>query len=642
LTLVQLAIDLNASVNVNIAVADYSQDATHLLVTYGTVGIVGNAYTLAGGTTAATPSGPTLMGGADAAEVPTASLVVGPESGTYPGVNNYFQQRRFYANSFNNPDTFWATQTGLYSNFDTSIPTIATDAITASPWTEQVNGIQWLIPMPGGLIAMTGKRAWQIIGEGSYQLNVQPVTPSTTQAQPQAFNGCSATVPPLVIDYEVIYVQAIGACTVYDLSWNFWVNIYTGADLTILSSHLFLNRQIVQWAWTRQPYKIIWTCNDDGTMLSLTYLKEQEIYGWARHDTNGLVVGVASITEPPVDALYAIVERFPPYAPNGIYCMERKDDRIWKSVEDAYAVDSGVSNPMVSPSTFVMADAATGAGVIFKAGAAVFAAENVNQVIRMGGGIALITALLDPTRVVGTWYLDASNGPTGVPFSASGNWTLAAQITKLMAPHLAGMTLVGLADGVPIDGLLAGADGTVDLPFAASNVKVGLSFLPQVQTPYLNGQNAVQGARKVIPAVTIRVAASWSFQVGTNQPDGAALNPPQLGPDWPGMQTADISKATGGQKAPTPYTSVGGQKVLPLWTGDLRVVGAGAAWESKGQVAIQQTLPMSLEVTAVMPEILPGDIPEVAYQQKGASDDGGRGAQPRPPGRWQIGAGGRI
>ena len=75
-------------------------------------------------------------------------------------------------------------------------------------------------------------------------------------------------------------------------------------------------------------------------------------------------------------------------------------------------------------------------------------------------------------------------------------------------------------------------------------------------------------------------------------------------------------------------------------TGDIRIVGQGAAWNSKGQVAIQQTLPVALEIIAVMPEMLPGDIPEVTYQGR-QEGDGGR-QQPRPPGRWMLQGGPRI
>ena len=617
-TLTQLQLDLTASANANIALANYSVTTTKLSIAYKTVGTVGNSYTLSAGTTTGTPSAPTLTGGADAATTPTATLEIGPTIGTYPGVNTYFQQRHFFANSFNDPDTVWASQTGLFKNFDTAIPVVATDAITASPWTEQVNGIQWLLPMPGGLIAMTGLRAWQIIGEGSYQLNVQPVTPSTTQAQPQAFNGCSATIPPIVIDYDILYVEAIGNTTVRDLSWNFWVNIYTGADLTILSSHLFLYRQLTQWAWARLPYKVLWGCCNDGTMLSMTYLKEQEVYGWARHDTNGLVLGVASITEPPVNAVYAVVQRFPPGITHGIYTMERMDNRIWQSVEDAYAVDGGVSNPMSSPNTSVFATAASGSGITFTAFSSTFTAGNVGNIIRMSGGIAQITAYVNAFNVTGTWILNPTAGPTQKIYAAAGAWTITAQVTTLNAPHLAGMTLVGLADGVPISGLIVGPTGAVTLPFAASNVKVGLPFSAQVQTPYLNGPQVTQGARKVIPAATVRVAGSAQFQVGTNQPDGAAQNPPQMAPAWTNMTTFNPMNATGGQSPPVQYTSPGGATVTPLWTGDLRGITGGAEWNSKGQIAVQQTLPMALEVTAVIPEVLPGDMPENTYSPQQA------------------------
>ena len=436
-TLTQLQTDLTGSANANIGLANYAVTTTALNITYKTAGVIGNSYTLGAGTAAPTLSASTLTGGANAATTPTATLVVGPTSGTYPGVNAYFQQRRFYANSFNNPDTFWASQTARYRNFDTSIPTTATDAITASPWTEQVNGIQWLIPMPGGLIAMTGLRAWQIIGEGSYQLNVQPVTPSTTQAQPQAFNGCSATIQPIVIDYDVIYVEAIGNTTVRDLSWNFWVNIYTGADLTILSSHLFLYRQMVQWTWARLPYKVLWCVCNDGTMLAMTYLKEQEVYGWTRHDTLGLAVGCASVTEPPVNAVYVITQRFPPYAPNGIYTMERMDDRAWQSVEDAYAVDSGVSNPMSSPNVSLSAAAVSGIDILFTASGSAFSAASVGQVIRLGGGIAVVTHYTSATKVLCQWVVAATASATGLPYAAAGQWTIASPVTTLNAPHLA-------------------------------------------------------------------------------------------------------------------------------------------------------------------------------------------------------------
>ena len=46
------------------------------------------------------------------------------------------------------------------------------------------------------------------------------------------------TVPPIKIDASIIYVQAKGS--IYrDLAYDFYVNIYTGTDLTVNSPQLF-------------------------------------------------------------------------------------------------------------------------------------------------------------------------------------------------------------------------------------------------------------------------------------------------------------------------------------------------------------------------------------------------------------------
>jgi hypothetical protein len=59
-----------------------------------------------------------------------------------------------------------------------------------------------------------------------------------------------------------------------------------------------------------------------------------------------------------------------------------------------------------------------------------------------------------------------------------------------------------------------------------------------------------------------------------------------------------------------------GSSVLPLYTGDLRVPLPGG-YDRKGQVAIQQTLPLPLNVSAIIPEIFPGDTPQLKVQGGG-------------------------
>lgn len=292
-------------------------------------------------TDTATVTGSGLTGAA-------ATPVLSPATGTYPGCVAYFQTRRAYASTANNPDTLFFSRPGQYTNFDTSIPVADDDAITTTPWAQQVNGVNWMIPMPGGLVVGTGVGAWQVEGPNSFGANQQPITPANVQAIPQAQNGFADYVPPIRVNYDIVYVQGKGS-TVRDLQYNFFVSIYTGTDLSLLSSHLFLGHSITQWAWCEEPYKLIWAVRDDGIMLSLTYLKEQEIWGWARHDTQGSFLSVCAVSEPlpgemglaSIDALYCVVER----TVNGAqrYYVERMDNRIWQSLTAPWCVDCGLS-----------------------------------------------------------------------------------------------------------------------------------------------------------------------------------------------------------------------------------------------------------------------------------------------------------
>ena len=541
-----------------------------------------------------------------------ASITVGPATGTYPGVVAYFQERRAYAQTLNQPDTLFFSEPGNFLNFDTRDPSQAGDAISVTPFGQEVNGVEWLVTMPGGLVTLTGLQAWQILGPGSFgATSVQPITPSSIAAVPQAYNGTNPQVIPVVINYDIIYVQSRGS-VVRDLSYNFFANIYTGTDLTILSSHLFENHQILSSAWCEEPFKVYWVVRDDFTLLSMTYLKEQEISSWSRHDTAGNVRCVASCAEPPVNALYMVVQRtYNPIA-GSIYLIERMDNRLWKGAEDPWCVDSGVATTLQTPNGTLNANTASGA-VTFNSGSAVFNAGQVGQTIRMGGGVATITTYTNSQTVSGTWLYPCQqtlpNYPGNIPIGqAPGAWTIAFNVTTLGGlTHLQGLQVVGLADGVPVGPLtvttgLTGVGGFITLPFPASDVRIGLAFTPQLQTIYLDGdQPTLQGRRKTISAATFRVAQSAGLKAGTNQPDGATLCPPIVNAQWsPLYPVVDLGST---------YTSPGGATVRNLFTGDLRINLKGA-YRKPAQVAVEQDNPLPLNVLAVIPEFLGGDTPE--------------------------------
>ena len=523
-------------------------------------------------------------------------------AGNNPGCVCFFQQRIYYAGSNSLPQTFWGSVPGAYNNFNTNDPVQADSAITGTLVSLQVNKINSMLPMPGGLIILTAKGAWQL-SSGSGIASTSAVTPINATASPQAYNGAS-DVPPIVVNQDVLYVQQKGAI-VRDLTYNIYANIYTGADISVLSNHLFFNRQILQWAYAEEPFKLIWAIRDDGILLSLTFVKEQEMIGWARHDTLGLFQSVATVTEGQFDAVYFVVKRF--LGSIWVQTIERMADRTFPfGAEDAWCVDCGIMSALPAPaanltitgttavpapSTYPLgptgpALVATGTGN-FVSDVPAFGSSLAGDVIRAGGGIATITQVLSNVAVVATITQPITavlpNDPLATPLPVtSGNWTLARPATTFSGlDYLNGSIVSILADGsvVPPQQVIA---GQITLSQPATKVIAGLGFVGQLQTMPLDvqGGETVQGKRKKIAALTVRTTNTRGLKAGR------AFN--TLIPI----------------KELNPNVQIG--QAIPLITGDERIV-MDALWDVPGQICLQQDNPLPATVLGVIPEIVVGD-----------------------------------
>jgi hypothetical protein len=513
-----------------------------------------------------------------------------PFASVNPAVSSYFQQRLVYANGGGQlVATFWASKTGAPYNFDVSNPTQANDSISGALVSLEVNEIKSLVPMPTGLVALTTKGAWQINGgAGGVATQGGPITPATATATPQAYIGAN-DVPPIVVNYDIIFVQQKGSI-VRDMTFNIYANIYTGNDISIMSNHLFYDHQILEWAYAEEPFKIIWCVREDGILLSLTLVKEQDMYGWARHDTLGNFKSVCTVTEGTVDATYFVVERPDPVSPGKTrLSIERLADRTFPfGAEDAWCVDSGVASISNFPNASLAVSATTGANVSLTANPGVFTSGMVDWVIRSGGGIIKVTSVTSGQvahgnvlqKITDVLPNDALQRPD---VALPGTWTLDKPFTKIFGlDHLEGRTVSVLADGGVVNGLVV-HNGSVTLPSAATKAVVGYGFQAQLQTMYLdlgNEVNTVQGKRKKVGALTVRVKDSRGLKAGRI------------------FDTVTPIKELN-------RTTVMG---LPtkLITADERIV-MDPLWDVPGQICLQVDDPLPSTVLGVVPEIVIGD-----------------------------------
>lgn len=274
----------------------------------------------------------------------TADLSDGPQegrnpfdaAGKYPRCVTFIEQRLAFASTKNEPQAVWLSQSANYENFGVSTPAKASDAVTFRIRSRQVNEIRSMLAIRG-LMLLTSGSEWLISGGG----NSDAITPSAIKSDNQGYRG-AARVQPIVVGNTVLFAQRLGG-VVRDFSYQFTEDSFAGKDLTILSRHLFDEREIVSWAYAQAPHSIAWVVLDDGTLVSLTYMKEHDVWGWTRHDSgaDAYFEDVTVISEGQEDVPYFIVRR----TIDGVQrrYIERLHTRTFERVEDAFFVDCGLT-----------------------------------------------------------------------------------------------------------------------------------------------------------------------------------------------------------------------------------------------------------------------------------------------------------
>lgn len=312
----------------------------------------------------------------------------------YPVTVTYFQQRQVFGGSNNDPQTLWMSKVGAYINMDVSLVVRDDDAITATLVSTQLNNIRHMISMPGGLIVLTGYGAWQVSGGGQNT----SITPSNFIATPQAYQGAS-NVPPLIINYDVIYNSALGN-TVRDLTYSFVTNIYSGTDISAISSHLFDGFTLSEWAYADSPFKMVWAIRSDGMLLSMAFMKEQEVIGWSHHLTDqeaatpGKFESVASVIEGSEEAVYFVVS----HQVNGIVfkMVERLASRqLSSNISNSWFLDSGLQYNGAATNVLRGMDHMAGKTVSVLSGLTVYEGLVVSSdgVVTLPGGATVTSAL---------------------------------------------------------------------------------------------------------------------------------------------------------------------------------------------------------------------------------------------------------
>lgn len=175
---------------------------------------------------------------------------------------------------------------------------------------------------------------------GSFR-NEGALTPTSAPQKFETFYG-SSDVAPVRAGRALLFLQE-HARKLRELVFSFEADGQVAPDLTRRSEHI-TRGGILEMAYAKEPWSIIWSVRADGVLLGFTYLREEEVTAWHRHPIGGgTVESVSSIPGDGYDEVWLAVNRTVEGV--ALRTVEVLDPEFTDEValEDAFFVDGGIT-----------------------------------------------------------------------------------------------------------------------------------------------------------------------------------------------------------------------------------------------------------------------------------------------------------
>jgi hypothetical protein len=499
-------------------------------------------------------------------------------TGNYPGAVSYFEQRRVFAGTNNAPQTMWMTRTSTESDMSYHIPVQDTDRINFRVAAREANTIRHIVPLTQ-LLALTSAAEWRIS-----PVNSDVITPTTISVRPQSYVGAS-NVQPSIVNNTVVYGSDRDG-HVRELGYSWQASGFVTGDLSLRSTHLFDGLSITDMCYSKAPHPLLWFISSNGDLLGLTYIPEQQVAAWHRHDTDGDFESCTAVAEGTEDSLYVVVKRT--IGGSTKRYVERFATRAVSSLENCFHVDSGLTyngtNTTSTTVTVTGGTAWTPAEVLtITASAAIFqfpATTDVGDVIVLTGSDGTkyrLTILSTTSPTVATARVDNTLA-VALRGVATATWAWARDTVSGLA-HLNGKTVSVLGDGAVMPQVVV-SGGSVTIQRPATIITVGLPYESDLETLPLTLQIEAfgQGRAKNINTAFVRVYRSSGLFIGPNEDRLVEAK-------W---------------RTTEPYGSP-----PDLKTDEVTVV-LTPSWQQSGQIFIRQTDPLPLTIVGLTLEVAIG------------------------------------
>ncbi len=532
----------------------------------------------------------------------------------YPACVAYIKQRQAFASSNNDPEKVWLSRPGFYKNFSIRSPIQDDDAVTFLASSKRRNKVQHLLDL-GKLVLLTETAIMKCEGGGD-----GVITPFAINPDAQSYFG-AAKVKPVIIGEEALYVQARSAI-VRRVGFNIDSDGYIGGDLSIFASHLFDDHTIIEMAYQEIPHSTLWAVRDDGVLLGLTYLREQQIAGWHRHDTDGTFESVCTVPINNTDALYAVVNR----TINGstVRYIEVMDN-VSVGMDGLFSTTSlRLSDYADFLSTITLTGGSSwdenetltatittiGGGAAFDSSEALYKgfvivhpthgmvrlaiearASDFEFTVRPDRAVpaayqGVSTATVSSTavylshkRITGLWHLEAESVAV-----VAGERAFSLNTDTLAYENIEKPVVIANPNN-PAYGGLTVTDGVITLDDYVVSPRVGLPYLSDLETLGIDSARAPMADKnKLVTALILEVVEARGIWSGTSRPSDDSDDPTE------GLYEAKIRNAEGYDEA------------IDALTGRVEI-GVDGSWNENGRAFIRQLDPLDLTISAVEPKV---------------------------------------
>jgi hypothetical protein len=488
-------------------------------------------------------------------------------TGNYPSAVSYFEQRRIFAGTNNDPQTFWGTRANTESDLGFHIPVQADDRIKFKVASRQASQIRHLVAL-NNLLALTSQAEWRITS-----IDSDALTPTTASVRPQSYIGAN-NVQPQIVNNSLLYCASRGG-HVREIGYNWQQQSYTTGDVSLRAAHLFDSYDLTDMAFSKAPQPIVWFISTSGNLLGFTYIPEEQVGAWHWHDTDGEFLSVCAIPEGEEDRLYAVIRR------GASQFVERMDAFEFTDIKSYVGLDCSLSFDGTEPNNSHHVHISGGTNwtpsetltlTMSHNHFAYPATTDVGDQIVVydaSGEEYRLTILATSSATVATAKPNKTI-PLSLRTVAIYGWAWARNSFSGLG-HLNGFTVRAFADGVALEPQVV-SGGTITITNPAVHIVVGLPYTCDLETLPVAMQidGFGQGRTKNINKAWLKVYQTAGMEIG---PDADNLVPASPYENTPELKTSEI------QVLMTP------------------------AWQDSGTVFVRQSDPVPTTVLGMTTEI---------------------------------------